>query len=262
MNVAYHLAKLGCTAWPISSIGNDLLGRDLLGHLHDWGVRCDLISVDQTRPTGVVNVTLENGSPSYEIVEGVAWDHIPLPEAQTRLFEKADALVFGSLAMRTQHNRLLLDWLLQRATKALTVFDVNLRPPFYQHGLVWELAAKAQLVKLNDEELHELIDEKSQTRDLERSARQFADRIGCDQVCVTAGADGAGLLRGGEWFWVNSNPIVVSDTIGAGDSFLAALIAGLLQRPVRPEHVLERACRLAGFVASKSGATPEYEFAL
>ncbi len=260
MNVAYHLTKLGCTAWPVSCVGDDELGNHLLRRLREWGVPCDLVGIDQSSPTGIVNVTLKSGSPSYDIVENVAWDRIPFPYEHARLLEGADALIFGSLAMRGNRNRLLLGELMQRAPSALTVFDVNLRPPFDDHQMVWELARKANLVKLNDEEVDALLGERSDTHDLEARARQFADRIGCHQVSVTAGSDGAGLLRGGEWFWARSNPVVVSDTIGAGDSFLAVLVAGLLQTPDQPQQILERACRLAGFVASRSGATPEYEF--
>ncbi|MEM7500417.1 MAG: carbohydrate kinase [Pseudomonadota bacterium] len=260
MNVAYHLTKLGCTAWPVSSVGDDELGNHLLRRLREWGVPCDLVGIDQSRPTGIVNVTLKNGSPSYDIVENVAWDHIPFPNEHVRLLEGADALIFGSLAMRGNRNRLLLGELMQRAPSAFTVFDVNLRPPFDDHQVVWELARQAHLVKLNDEEIDALLGERNDTHDLEARARQFADRIGCHQVSVTAGSDGAGLLRDGEWFWASSNPVVVSDTIGAGDSFLAVLVAGLLQTPDQPQQILERACRLAGFVASRSGATPEHEF--
>ena len=259
MNVAYHLTKFGCTAWLVSSVGDDSLGEALLRHLQDWGLRCDFIDVDDARPTGVVNVTLDNGSPSYEIVEGVAWDQVVVSDELTATCRTADAVVYGSLAMRGQHNRSSLAHLLDQAPSSLKVFDVNLRPPYDDHDLIWQLARRADLVKLNDEEIGKMLGRDDAIDDLEQGAREIARLASCDRVCVTAGPDGAGLLDHGTWYWTTGEEVVVSDTVGAGDAFLAALVAGLIKTPDMPEKILARASRLAGFVASQKGATPDYD---
>ena len=116
MNVAYHLTKLGCTAWLVSSVGDDAPGTELLRRLRDWGLQCDFVNVDKAKPTGVVQVTLESGSPSYEIVENVAWDRIVVPYELAAICPIADAIVYGSLAMRGEHNRSSLAQLLEQAT--------------------------------------------------------------------------------------------------------------------------------------------------
>lgn len=259
MNVAYHLTKLGCTAWLISAVGDDALGVELLRRLRYWGLRCDLVNVDNTRPTGVVDITLDDGSPTYEIAEDVAWDHIVLPDELAATWKTVDAIVYGSLAMRSRHNRSSLARLLDQAPSSLKVFDVNLRPPYDDHAVIWQLARRADLIKLNDEEIGEILGPDHEIDDLEQCAREIARLTSCSRVCVTAGPDGAGLLDQGRWFRVTGEEIIVSDTVGAGDAFLAALVAGLIRTPDMPEENLARASRLAGFVASEKGATPEYD---
>lgn len=77
-------------------------------------------------------------------------------------------------------------------------------------------------------------------------------------VCITAGGEGAGLLDQERWFWEPAVPVAVRDTVGAGDAFLAALIAART-RGLEPREALTRACRLGEFVASCDGATPDYD---
>ena len=259
MNVAYHLTQMGCTAWLMSSVGDDALGAGLLQRLQDWGVRCDFVGIDANYPTGVVNVSVDNGSPSYDIAEDVAWDRITVPVSLITTTPSIDAVVFGSLAARHDYNRSSLLHALEQVPSALKVFDVNLRPPHDDYDLVWQLARNADLVKLNDEEITAVLGGGGTTGSLEDGAREIADRAGCDRVCITAGADGAGLLDGGNWYWSKGEKIVVGDTVGAGDAFLAALVAGLISTPEEPESILAKASRLAGLVASSRGATPLYD---
>ena len=75
------------------------------------------------------------------------------------------------------------------------------------------------------------------------------------------GALGAGLLRSNKWHWVDAVPVKVRDTVGAGDSFLAALIFGLLVTQEDVATILRRSALLASFVAGSDGATPDYDSA-
>ena len=65
------------------------------------------------------------------------------------------------------------------------------------------------------------------------------------------------MLSGDDWHWVDGEPVEVADAVGAGDSFAAAVIDGLLAG-AEPLKVLRRAARLAEFVASSDGATPDH----
>ena len=121
----------------------------------------------------------------------------------------------------------------------------------------------ADLVKLNGDELGLLLGHKvaPEPRRLEAAARRFAARAGAPSasraVCVTAGAVGAGLLIGDEWWWRAARPVRVVDTVGAGDSLLAALLFFLLSgRP--PSTTLRMAVRLSEYVVGQDGAMPAH----
>ena len=257
-NVAYHLTQLGCPAWPVTSVGNDAPGRALLDQMRSAGVHAELVGRCADKPTGAVQVTLDHGVPSYDIVDDAAWDYIDLPDRLPAACQPVAAIVYGSLAQRSTHNRRTLRQLLDRGTSALKVFDVNRRPPFDPATLIWQSAAIADVVKLNDEEAAWLLELDTASLDFERAARRIAARAGCNYVCITGGAEGAGLLVDDVWHRVDATPTVVRDTVGAGDAFLAALVHGLLTSPAYPDRLLRNASRLAAFVAGSDGATPEH----
>jgi fructokinase len=258
MNAAYHLRQLGLRAAPVSAVGRDTLGDELLRRVTAWGLDTDLIRVRDDRPTGLVRVRMERGGPAYDIVENAAWDWIELPEHPPDFVSQAGALIFGTLAQRAGHNRKQFARLRELCGRALKVFDVNLRPPYDAPELVWALAKTVDVIKLNHDEAKQLLGKKYSVAQLESAARDLSARTNCPRICITADSHGAGLLLDSHWTWQPSNPIVVKDTVGAGDSFLAALVHGLLAGDRSAPDILTRARNLAEFVASHDGATPAY----
>lgn len=259
LNVAYHLRRLGLDPIVVSAVGRDRLGEELRRRFDVWGLDARGVRVDSERETGLSRVELVDGSPRYEILEGVAWDDIEASQEVLELARCSVAVVFGSLAQRSPTNRSQLRTLLAVGSAALKVFDVNLRQPFASSAVVWSLASAADLVKLNVEELAALLGETLSPADFEGAVRRFARRAEVEQVCLTAGALGAGLLLGDRWTWRPSRPVAVRDSVGAGDAFLAALLFGRLRRAESPAVTLRRAYRLARVVVSRDGATPAYE---
>ena len=259
LNVAYHLKKLGVRAWPMSGVGNDLLGGELKSQIEEWGLPSDLICSVADRETGRSLVTVVEGEPNFEVLKDVAWDYIDVPENWPVECQPAEALVFGSLAQRSARNRAVLDAMFVAMPTALKVLDVNLRDAFKDYEQVWALARSADLVKLNDEEVQALMQTTPTRANAEDCARSFQRQAGCDTVCLTMGAQGAGLLRCNEWHWVDAVPVKVRDTVGAGDSFLAGLLYGLLITQEDATTTLRRSAALASFVASSDGATPDYD---
>lgn len=255
-NVAYHLGQLGLVPHLVSSVGRDLLGDELRRRLAGWGMDTSGVARHSARPTGYVRAELSSGGEaSYRIAPGVAWDRIALRPETMRTAGRAAALVFGSLALRSVANRKALARLLAvLPSQAWRVFDVNLRAPHDDLALVRKMAAAASLLKLNSAEAVRLA---GTTGRSERLVRRIAAQTGCQTVCLTAGARGAGLLYAGHWYWEAGRRIRVADTVGAGDSFLAALLAQLIAGAA-PAHALAQACRLGEFVAGCSGATPIY----
>ena len=259
LNVAYHLKKLGVRAWPMSGVGNDPLGEELKSQIEEWGLPSDLICSVADRETGRSLVTVIEGEPNFEVLKDVAWDYIDVPENWPVECQPAEALVFGSLAQRSARNRAVLDAMFVAMPNALKVLDVNLRDAFEDYEQIWALARSADLVKLNDEEMQALMQTTATRANAEDCARSFQREAGCETVCMTMGAQGAGLLRCDEWHWVDAVPVKVRDTVGAGDSFLAGLIYGLLITQEDATATLRRSATLASFVASSDGATPDYD---
>ena len=259
LNVAYHLKKLGVRAWPMSGVGNDPLGEELKSQIEEWGLPSDLICSVADRETGRSLVTVLEGEPNFEVLKDVAWDYIDVPENWPVECQPAEALVFGSLAQRSARNRAVLDAMFVAMPNALKVLDVNLRDAFEDYEQIWALARSADLVKLNDEEMQALMQTTATRTNAEDCARSFQREAGCETVCMTMGAQGAGLLRCDEWHWVDAVPVKVRDTVGAGDSFLAGLIYGLLITQEDATTTLRRSATLASFVASSDGATPDYD---
>ena len=259
LNVAYHLKKLGVRAWPMSGVGKDLLGEELKSQIEEWGLPTDLICSVADRETGRSLVTVLEGEPNFEVLKDVAWDYIDVPENWPVECQPAEALVFGSLAQRSARNRAVLDAMFVAMPNTLKVLDVNLRDAFEDYEQIWALARSADLVKLNDEEMQALMQTTATRANAEDCARSFQREAGCETVCMTMGAQGAGLLRCDEWHWVDAVPVKVRDTVGAGDSFLAGLIYGLLITQEDATATLRRSATLASFVASSDGATPDYD---
>ena len=260
INAAYHLGKQGLTAWPVTAAGQDFLGEEVVRRVASWGLTTQFIARDAEHPTGTVSATLNAaGVAVYQIRRDVAWDYIPSSPELRGCTPQPIALVFGTLALRSAQNRHALQTLLDAWPGTLRVVDLNFRPPFDTAGVTKFALQNAQLVKLNDVELSKLTRSRGRsTHTLERGARRLAERYELTRVCVTAGSRGAGLLWDGEWFWENSQPVEVRDTVGAGDAFLGALLGAVLLKHSRPAEALAQACRVGEFVASRDGATPDY----
>lgn len=259
LNVAYHLSRLGVRALPVSAVGRDFLGDEALRRIAAWGIRTEFVTRVRRKPTSVVRANLDAaGVARFEIAQKVAWDRIKIPR-QLRRMDAPQAIVYGSLALRGSGNRIAAMDLLTKWPDTLRVLDLNLRVPFDRGAGVRFALSYAQLLKLNDDELARMtakpVTSESQ---LEIAARKFAKSHDVARVCVTAGARGAGLLWGDEWFWEPARPVVVRDTVGAGDAFLAAFLAAHLERKETPRDALRAACRLGEFVAARDGATPPY----
>lgn len=255
LNVAYHLSQLGADAQLISATGDDQLGHEIRRRCQQLGLSTRYVATAE-QATGTVLVSLEDGKPSYDIVEGVAWDAIPVEDALLKAVAQAQALVFGSLAQRSAANRETLAQLRAHCPDhCLIAFDINLRSPYDDLALVRQLGQGVDLLKLNDDEAIRLLGDDS--ADLGQQARQLAETFNCSMVALTAGARGAGLWHQGRWLWEDAQPITVQDTVGAGDSFMAALIHGLTAGD-DPQTTLRRASRLAEFVATQQGPTPAH----
>ncbi len=254
MNVAFHANQLGLHTKMISKVGNDDMGRELKQFLQHIGVSVELVQTDNTFPTGTVNVTLgQGGLPSYEIASPVAWDYIHPNDKAKDYIKNTDAFVFGSLACRTERNK---NTLLEYLTLApIRVFDVNLRTPFYAQSLIEELLAKADIVKMNDEELALIAGWQSIARDEKSQLDFIKNKFKPDTIILTKGKDGATCLDDSGYFEQPGFPVKVQDTIGSGDAYLAAFLSRYLKGE-DTRQCMAFAGAVGALVATKQGGTP------
>lgn len=259
LNVALRLKTLDCDVAMISCVGSDKDGDLIINQVKNLGLDTDAIIKSEEFPTGLVKVTLnERGSASYEIAYPSAWDKIVLTDLARNLVSQADVLIYGSLICRDQVSRQALNELLQM--QLYKVFDVNLRKPHYTYDVLEELMYSANFIKFNDEELLEIaMAMNSPFKGLEENIHFIAEKTNTNAMCVTRGKHGALLLWEGELYENGGYPVEVSDTVGAGDSFLATLIASLLTDSL-PQMAIDFSCAVGALVAAAPGANPAISF--
>jgi fructokinase len=257
MNVAYHLHKLGINPKLITRIGIDKRGKQLLGLLHDYNIDTDLIQLDYDVPTGIVNAAPNaHGEMQYDIVSPAAWDFIALDAATQKIVKEADYFIFGSLITRNKTSRDTLFQLLEVAQKK--VLDINLRPPHFNRDLVEQLLRKADILKMNVAELELVTGWFADYKNIKERIAVIQDKFQIPNVIVTMGADGAVINMNGKAYSHPGYIVNVADTVGSGDSFLAAFLFELFDNK-SPEEALTFASALGAFIASKIGAWPPYD---
>jgi fructokinase len=260
MNVAYHLNRLSKKAALISKIGDDEPGKDLINFMQQHRVPTSLLQQDKTMPTGTVRVIPGTGGDvSYDIVKPVAYDYIDFNAETKAAVSAASHFIFGSLAARSAHSR---DSLFELIASAQTkVLDINLRPPHYEQTLLEQLLQKADILKLNVDELEIISGWHADISAFRDQVRLLGDRYEIPQIVVTRGASGACYFDGESFFEHPGFRVIVKDTVGCGDAFLAGFLSPLIDDR-GPEDCLDFASRLGAFVATQEGACPDYDPAL
>jgi fructokinase len=259
LNVCYHLNQFGIEADIASRVGDDRLGEEAVGRIKHKGIATKHIQIDQKFETGFVSVELsDNEDPKYDIIEPAAWDHISLSGDLRESAQNSWGLVFGSLAQRNQKSRETIQKLWNLKIKK--IFDVNLRPPHVEREIVMDALRVADIVKMNEEELGQLAEWCSISGDTQKVVEKLAQQFDCPVICITHGTKGAILYQEGAWFEHAGFPVSVTDTVGAGDAFLAALLYGIKSNQ-NGNELLAYANAAGSLVARKEGATPEYSTA-
>ncbi|MGD7652992.1 MAG: carbohydrate kinase family protein [Verrucomicrobiales bacterium] len=255
-NFAYHCNRLGAEAYPVSCVGDDPLGTEIRRQLRDTKVSDRYVFECATHPTGTVDVVLESGKPTYQIHQDVAWDHIPYTPPLEALASTLDAACFGSLSQRSCTSRATIHSILRHMPESsLRIFDVNLRQNFFSKTIIEESLELATALKLSDEELPVLAGFFNLSGDTAAQLDQLLRKFQLDLIAYTRGPDGSMLhgTRGSDDF-PGCDGLAV-DSVGAGDSFTAALCMATLRGWPLPA-VNRFANEVATFVCSQKGATP------
>jgi fructokinase len=208
--------------------------------------------VDPDQPTGRVGIEIRDGEASYTLHPG-AWQHIECDDRAQDLLRNCAALCFGTLSQESEFGLASFrSALAQVPESCLRVCDPNLRGSRIDPDLVREHMQAADVVKINDDEVRIM----EATYGCEDIVTWLLDEMQVTVVAKTHGPRGATLCTRDE---TASHPGFAAgaggDNVGAGDSFTAVLVRGLLAGSSL-QNIATAANRYASFVASKRGATP------
>jgi fructokinase len=255
VNFAYHCRQMGLDARPVSRIGKDALGEEILGILKAKGIPAGFVQIDEERLTGTVKVAMAGTSHTFTITEDVAWDYIEADDELLAAAREAEAICFGSLAQRSGKSRETI-LAMVKACGGLKVYDINLRQTFFSKEIIEGSLGVADVLKLNEDEiwvLGEMLGLGGE--DMAAVSREILSRYGLKVVCVTRGENGALLVSENEVADEPGEKAEVVDTVGCGDAFCAAMVAGILKgKPLKT--IAREANRVGLFVAGMAGGTP------
>ncbi len=260
VNFVYHAARLGAEGYAISAVGNDLPGIEILQELQKNKIGYCIEAGPY--PTGSVRVELNEGIPAYTITENAAWDHIPLTQPAVDIVKRADAVCYGTLALRSGESRETVKTLLRSAPAgAYRFFDINLRGNYYSKELIETLLAFANVFKINDEETAVVKKMFGLSGSDAEVCRYFLKKYDLSDLIFTAGEKYSVIYTPSEESRIETPRVEVADTVGAGDAFSGAFIyARLTGKTLREAH--EKAVRVSAFVCTKPGAWPVYDEAV
>ena len=269
-NTAIALGRLGSKSGFFSGLSDDLFGQMLVNALADSGVDAGL-SARSDRPTTLAFVTLVDGHARYafydENTAGRMLSEADLPQVP----DAVRALFFGGISLPVEPCGASYEALMLReAPQRVTMIDPNIRPGFIRdearyRARLERMMAAADIVKISDEDLRWI----EGPGTIETHAAKLLER-GAKLVFVTEGATGAHGFSANHSVFAPARRVEVVDTVGAGDTFNAGVLAaldraGALDKAsvAQADEALIRAClelgvAAAAVVVSRAGANPPW----
>ena len=258
-NFAYYMMQFGYDSLAVSAVGNDDLGAEIKETFNRIGLK-HILEVSEY-PTGTVTVELDaNGIPSYDIKENVAYDHITYTPQLEEIAGKCNVACFGSMSQRNPASRTTIRKFLESmpyTDDTYKVFDINLRQNFYDKEIISESLKLCNVFKINDEELLTVkkmfgYDEESD----QEACRRLIEEWNLEYLILTCGVNGSHIFTDKEYSFLDTPEVDVADTVGAGDSFISAFMASVLNgESIREAH--KRAVDVSAYVCTQYGAMLE-----
>jgi fructokinase len=276
-NVAVGLARLGQPAAFVSKLAGDFFGRYLRDYLERQGVATRCLLHDDHALSTLAFVAMEDGEPAYTFYrEGAADTRLTAGEVSAACIDETRILHFGSISLLDGTTPDAVLQTVQRLQgQALLSFDPNLRPTMVRdeaayRALIGRLLALSDLVKVSAADLAWLLPDASPA---EAAAHLLAQ--GPALVVVTLAEAGALALRSEQqetpqqWH-IPAFAVQVADTVGAGDSFSAGLLAALAEHDIDTRaallaldaadliEILRFAAAVSAITCTRSGANPPH----
>ena len=271
MNTAIALGRLGVPSAFLSGLSTDLFGQMLTDALAASHVDTTL-AIRSSRPTTLAFVRLEGGQASYAFHDENSAGRMIVPADLPDLPDHIQALFFGGISLMVEPSATTYETLMTReaGSRRVLMIDPNIRPAFIAdepgyRARIARMIALAHLVKLSEEDLRWL----SGLGPVEDLARTLLAR-GPAAVFVTEGAKGAHAITRKHHVFVPAPKVAVADTVGAGDTFNAGILAALFRADLlnpdaiahlsRPALIraLDLGTRAAAITVSRPGANPPW----
>lgn len=258
-NFAYYMMQFGFDSLAVSAVGDDDLGREIRETFERIGLN-HILEITEY-PTGTVTIDVdENGIPTYDIKENVAYDYLTYTPQLEEIAGKCNVVCFGSMTQRNPASRNTIRKFLEavpQTEETYKVFDINLRQNFYDKEIISESLRLCNVFKINDEELVVVkhmfgYDGKSDNE----ACMSLIKEWGLKFLILTCGVNGSHVFTENEHSFMDTPKVEVADTVGAGDSFISAFMATILKgKSVREAHAM--AVNVSAYVCTQLGAMVE-----
>lgn len=271
-NTAVALGRLGATTGMVSGISDDMFGQQLLAELAASHVDTTHI-IASNRPTTLAFVQLTDGHASYSFFDENSAGRMVTPDDMPALPDATSALFFGGISLACEPCADAYAALMAREASARVVMmDPNIRIGFIEDTARYRtrldaMITKTDIIKVSDEDLDWIIDAPLSQREKVEVLLEKGPTL----VIVTRGGEGAtGYLSDGSEISAPAQKVTVVDTVGAGDTFNAGVLAklselGLLQKDTLKSldtNTLTEALRhgacVAAITVSRAGANPPW----
>lgn len=255
-NFAYYMMQFGFDSLAVSAVGDDELGREIKETFDRAGLKHILQVSDH--PTGTVTIDVdENGIPSYDIKENVAYDFLTFTPELEEIAGKCNVVCFGSMTQRNPVSRKTIRKFIEtvpQSDETYKVFDINLRQNFYDKEIISESLRLCNVFKINDEELIVVKEMFGHAGKSDHEAcMSLIKEWGLKFLILTCGVNGSHVFTENGHSFMDTPKVEVADTVGAGDSFISGFMASILKgRSVRDAH--ETAVNLSAYVCTQYGA--------
>lgn len=271
-NTAIALGRLGATAGLLSGLSQDMFGQQLTTALTQSGVDTAHV-IYSARPTTLAFVQLTDGQARYTFMDENSAGRMLTPPDLPALQPEVSALYFGGISLACEPGADAYAALLAKeGPDRLVMLDPNIRPGFIADATRYRdrlegMIAQADIVKISDEDLDWIVPG-ADTHP--QKSRALLD-LGARTVILTQGAQGAtAYLRNGTEVHVPARPAQIVDTVGAGDTFNAGVLASLSQAgwlrkdrwaditAAQMHDALTLGAQVAAITVSRAGANPPW----
>lgn len=245
----------------ITALGKDDFSKDAFKFIENENIDSSLMQVLDNYETGKATVFMnENKIPDYIIHENVAWDNIEFNfNIEKALKEKYDLFYFNILSCRSEKSYNTLKNIFKNIDSKYKVCDVTFRKNYYAKEKIKEALEFINILKINDDELAIIksLFYPNLQNDNEILLKNLNKDFNIDYIFLTLGKSGASSFYNSQYIFKPSNKIKVVDTVGAGDSFCAALSYAILKK-LDIKKVLDFASAVSEEMIQVKGGTAKY----